>query len=246
MKQIINKILIGNLKKIPYFFEQKEHQYTSHNNYALIGKLSTSLLHDILTPLTSLYLTTSITTGAHNEKQITPIIEHSTSQIKEYVTIMKDFLSEHHTESLLHINKEISKCIILLKHQALLHNVQIQYLEFDQIQSKAHPLYIYQIIINLLSNAIEASKESQVKKVIIILKKHKNSYCIECKDFGAGISEKIYSKIGTYHISTKSDSRGFGLYSVYHIVKHVLKGTISIQSEPNNGSLFSCVLPIRE
>jgi sensor histidine kinase regulating citrate/malate metabolism len=181
-----------------------------------------------------------------DSKQITPLIEHSTSQIKEYVHIMKDFLSENQTESLLHINQEITKSITLLKHQALLHTVQIQYLEFDQIYSKAHPLYIYQIIINLLSNAIEASKESSIKKVIIILKKQNNSYCIECKDFGCGISKEISSHIGIHHISSKSSSRGFGLYSVHHIVKHILGGKLSIQSEPDNGSLFSCILPIRK
>jgi signal transduction histidine kinase len=243
MNDSIRKIIIRNFKKIPYFFEQKPKYYIEQNNYALIGKLSTSLLHDILTPLTSLSLSADIEEKI-NTQNLKPIIKHSTDQIQEYVKIMRDFLTETKSSSPIHINSEITKCITLLMHKAITHNIQIQYIEFDQIYSQIHPLHVYQIIINLLSNAIEASDISKTKKIILIIKKEKDTCIIECKDFGTGMSKETLSKIGTCNFSTKSIHRGFGLYSVQHILTDILNGELRIQSEPNNGSLFSCTLPI--
>lgn len=242
MNYFINKLVLRNFKRIPHFFKLEPKFHIEHDNYALIGKLSTSLLHDILTPLTSLSLTCEI--GESYTKSIQPIIKNSSSQIQEYVHIMRDFMCEYQNTSLIHVNKEISKCILLLKHKAIEHNVQIQYIEFDQVYSFIHPLHIYQIIINLLSNAIEASSESETKKIILILKNERNNFYIECKDFGVGMCSKTLKKLGVQNFSTKSTSRGFGLYSVKHIVHKLLNGELYIKSEPLCGSLFSCRIPL--
>lgn len=243
MRSVLEKIIVGNFKKIPYFFKRRSMFYIEQQNFALIGRISTSLLHDILTPLTSLSL--SVTTKDElNIQKLKPIVESSTTQIQDYVKIMHEFLCEQKPNTLIHINAEIKKCILLLKHKILTNEVQIQYLEFDQIYSKTYSLYIYQIVINLLSNAIEASAASELKKVIIILKKEGENFCIECKDFGSGMTPETLSKIGDFNFSTKSTQRGFGVYSVKHIVQNILQGTFAIQSELTNGSLFSCKLPI--
>jgi signal transduction histidine kinase len=242
MKHFIQKTIVRNFKRIPYFFETKPKIYFEQNNYALIGKLSTSLLHDILTPLTSLSLTAEI--KSDDIQTLKPIIEHSTNQISEYIEILKNFLEYDTSKQRTHINPEISKCLSLLRHKALAHNIQIQYIEFDQIYTAIHPLHIYQIIINLVSNAIEASIQSENKKIIIILRKFKNNFYIDCRDYGEGISKEQLSKICTYNFSTKSKERGFGLYSITYIIENILKGIIHIESESNQGSLFSCEIPL--
>ncbi len=242
MKHFIQKTIVRNFKRIPYFFETKPKIYFEQNNYALIGKLSTSLLHDILTPLTSLSLTTEI--KSNDIQTLKPIIEHSASQITEYVGILKNFLEYDITKQSIHVNPEISKCLSLLRHKALAHNIQIQYVEFDQIHASIHPLHMYQIIINLVSNAIEASVQSENKKIIIILRKFKSNFYIECRDYGVGISKEHISKICTYNFSTKSKERGFGLYSIKYIIENILNGKLYIESEPDQGSLFSCEIPL--
>lgn len=230
-----------NLKKIPFYFESKPVLNFEQNNYALIGKLSASLLHDILTPLTSLSLVSEI---SKDTIHLGPIITHSTNQISEYISVLRDFLDSPSDTKGTFVNSEISKCLTLLKHKALIHNIQIQYIEFDQIHTNIHPLHIYQIIINLISNAIEASTESEAKKIILSIRKFKNNFYIECRDFGEGISSENIRKIGSYNFSTKSKQRGFGLYSVTYIIQTILRGNLYIESEPNKGSLFSCEIPL--
>lgn len=245
MINLIQQLVVRNIKSIPYFFHKNPAFNLDQTNYALIGKLSTSLLHDILTPITSLTLGVSAYQDETSDV-IKPVIDNSARQIKEFVDIMRDFLKESDNESVVHINKEIHKSILLMSHKALQHGVQVQFLEFDQVFSRAHPLYVYQIVVNLISNAIDASMESTTKKVIVLLKKEKDSYIIECKDFGTGIPLKHFREICKMGYTTKCSGSGFGLYSVKHIVTQRLYGELKIYSEPDEGSLFSCRLPIRK
>lgn len=236
MKNILQNILYRNSKKVPVFFNTYQ---LEESNYALLGKLSSSILHDVLTPLTSLLLTQEKTSTS-----LKPIVETSSKQLLEYIGILKDFMYPRES-SCIHINKEISKSILLLKHKALCNNVQIQFLELNQIYANVHPLHIYQIVINLLSNAIEASTYTKTKKVILTLKQIRNTHIqIECRDFGSGIPREILKHIGDKIISTKSKGRGFGLYSVDYIVKNILHGSILIESSKKHGTLFVCRFPI--
>lgn len=242
---LFQKFILRNMKHIPYFFERKPQFHFVQYNYALMGRLSASLLHDILTPITTLSLTSSAS-DKETVHELTPIINESTRQITEFVEIMRQFLHECGTERTVHINDEIRKSIRLMSHKAVQNGVQIQFLEFDQVHSLTHPLYIYQVIVNLVSNAIDASAHGSDKKVIIIIKKQEGSFTIECKDFGPGISPRVRKAMFKPGFTTKPDGHGFGLYSVRHIVTQSLGGTLSVYSEPNTGSLFFCRLPIRE
>ncbi|MEY4440533.1 MAG: hypothetical protein RLY49_159 [Candidatus Parcubacteria bacterium] len=239
MLYTFQKFIKRNFKKIPYFFERKQNFYIEQNNYALIGKLSSSILHDILTPLTSLLIASQI-----KNSETDSFIEDSTKELKEYVEVLKEFIHQDSSVSKIHINKEISKSILLLRHKSISHNVQIQYIEFEQIYSYIHPLHLYQIIVNLVSNAIEASTTSKIKKVVVTLKKIDSYIQIECHDFGSGIPKHILKNAGKHIISTKSSSRGFGLYSVYYIIEKILKGTITIHSDSRIGTYFICRIPI--
>ncbi len=233
-----------NIKNISHFFKRKHPEFKfGYHNHALIGKLSASILHDILTPITSLSIGVSTEhTGSVSES----IIDSSTRQIREFVDLMKNFLKEHNEDEVIHINKEICRSIKLMTHKAISNGVQIQFIEFDQVWSRAHTLHIYQVVINLISNAIDASHNSTHKKIIVILKKDRDSFVIECKDFGCGIPQDNLKKICTPSFTTKSSGWGFGLYSTQFVVTQYLYGTLDIQSEEGSGSLFSCKLPVRK
>lgn len=237
MKNILQQILYRNSKKVPVFFNKYQ---LRESNYALLGKISTSILHDILTPLTSILIAQNSTNS-----NLKSFIEHSSKELIQYVDILKNFMHQDYNSSSIHINTEISKSILLLKHKALLSNIQIQFLELNQVYANIHPLHIYQIIINLLSNALDAAENSENKKVIITIRQVKSYYVeISCRDFGKGIPNHIIKNIGEKIISTKSENRGFGLYSVFYIIEEILRGSIKIKSKKDFGTIFICSIPI--
>lgn len=243
MTKIFYNLIFRNIKNIPYFFEKNISFTIKNQNYALLGKLSASLIHDILTPIQTLCLNESLSKTTENQTLNSYVLESKT-QIKEYVEIMKDFLDQPADMHSIHINTEICKCIKLLAHKATTQNIQIQFIEFDQVYSNINSLYIYQILVNLISNAIDASAHTSNKKVIVLLKQEKDWFQIDCKDYGEGMTPDVLKNLCTLHFTTKERGCGLGLYSVKRIIHSYLKGTLTIHSEPNNGSLFSCKIPL--
>jgi len=111
----------------------------------------------------------------------------------------------------------------------------------------ADSLHIYNVIYNILDNAIKYSEG--VPEIFISTFLEKNNIVVSIKDKGVGIEQaelrKIFHKF--YRISDlKPDtSKGFGIGLYY--VKTIIKahsGIITVTSEPGKGSIFSIHLPL--
>ncbi len=106
------------------------------------------------------------------------------------------------------------------------------------------------IIYNLLDNAIKYSDESPEIKITTTNKA--KGVLVSVEDKGIGMNKTVQSKIFERFYRQTSGNihnvKGFGLGLSY--VKAVLeanKGTISVQSEPDKGSIFEVFLPfVRE
>jgi CheY-like chemotaxis protein len=116
-----------------------------------------------------------------------------------------------------------------------------------------------QIVMNLLINAAEAIGEDGgtilVRTANVLadremlagmtsdLKMVEGSYAmLEVADTGGGIDAERRARIFEPFFSTKSTGRGLGLAAVMGIVRGH-RGTIRIQSEPGQGTVFQVLLP---
>jgi PAS domain S-box-containing protein len=105
---------------------------------------------------------------------------------------------------------------------------------------------IEQVIVNLLSNAIKYSPGKG--EVVITTEKNGPDIKVSVADEGIGISEESQEKIFSRFFRVQQDKlstfpgMGLGLYIASGIV-HRHKGTISVQSKPGEGSVFSFTLP---
>jgi len=111
----------------------------------------------------------------------------------------------------------------------------------------ADPLHIYNVIYNLLDNAIKYSTNNP--EVIISTLNAKNKIVISVEDNGIGIEptelKKIFNKFYRISGAKTSSTKGFGIGLYY--VKNIVKahgGTITVTSQPGNGSTFLIYLPL--
>ncbi len=145
------------------------------------------------------------------------------------------------------ITLALSNAIFLCKDKALKRNINIILNNAEDITFKHNSSLIEQAIINLLNNAIKYSDgNSEIK--ITAVKLH-NEIKISVEDKGSGIPEEHLSRLfERFYRVDKARSRQLGGTGLgLSIVKHIAlahKGTVTVTSEINKGSIFSLILPL--
>jgi C4-dicarboxylate-specific signal transduction histidine kinase len=102
-------------------------------------------------------------------------------------------------------------------------------------------------ILSILSNAIDASKQSPMKEIMITGKQEDNVVVITITDKGCGIEEKYKEKVFEPFFTTKEPDKhvGLGLTMAKQIIKDH-GGQISYESTSGSGSTFKIVLPMHQ
>lgn len=117
----------------------------------------------------------------------------------------------------------------------------------SDIKVLADKYRVYQVLVNLLTNAIKYSPNSD--KVIVDLKPNHRSVVVSVKDFGVGINknqqQRIFDKL--YQVSEPAAKTfpglGLGLYISKEIIERH-KGMIWVESQKGKGSTFFFSLPL--
>jgi len=111
---------------------------------------------------------------------------------------------------------------------------------------KADMTKMQQVILNLLSNAVDAIGSSKIGNKIIIRSNMDGDWIVvEIADNGPGISEEHLSKIFDPFFTTKPQGKGTGLgLSIAYEIIQEHGGSISVNSPPTGGSTFIIHLPV--
>lgn len=141
----------------------------------------------------------------------------------------------------------LSNAIFLCKDKALKRNIDIILNNAEEISFKHNSSLIEQAIINLLNNAIKYSNGNSEIKITVIKLSHEIKISVE--DKGSGIPEEHLSRLfERFYRVDKARSRQLGGTGLgLSIVKHIAlahKGTVTVSSEINKGSIFSLILPL--
>ncbi len=147
--------------------------------------------------------------------------------------------------STLRLNDSVKEAIISLKESASKKNIQIDTKLEDALVS-ANTRLIYEIVYNLIDNAIRYSN-NDTSIVVSTYSKNHLSY-VSVQDHGIGIPLEDQNRIfERFYRVDKSHSRatggtGLGLSIVKHAVK-ISHGTIHLESELGKGSTFTVSFP---
>ncbi len=125
----------------------------------------------------------------------------------------------------------------------------------------ADPTSIYQMLMNLCTNAKDAMSEKGGTlflglKDVILSAEDVVGYegvlpgsfiLISVKDTGHGMEKEVINRILEPFYTTKADGKGTGMgLSVVHGIVKSLKGFLKIYSTPGQGSVFEVCLPVHE
>lgn len=142
------------------------------------------------------------------------------------------------------IHDDIDVALLLLKNK-IKHNVTIeQDLAKKLPEMHGYPGQVGQAILNIISNALDASSSKEESKIHIQTKVSGEKVYITIKDNGTGIKPEDLDKIFDPFFTTKKigEGTGLGLSITYGIIeKH--NGSIDVKSTIGEGTEFKIELP---
>lgn len=121
------------------------------------------------------------------------------------------------------------------------------YVEFEikapesPIRCSINPIQLEQVIINLLTNAMQAVDEQDIKKVVLTLEEHQERVYIHVDDTGTGLNLKQMKNLFEPFFTTKKNGLGLGL-SISQQIMHGMGGDLTAHSSPLGGARFTITL----
>jgi len=213
---------------------------------ATIGRLASVASHELRNPLGVIknvvyYLETKF--GKDMDKKMAQQLEIIDGEVDRCVSVVRDVLEcakgpRPPKLQRVDMNNMVQKTLARVEVPETIRTVVIlgEHPEF-----LADPEMILRVLLNLISNALDAMVDSGVLTVKTRLIDDHIEVLVT--DTGIGISKEIMEKIFTPMFSTKVSGTGLGLYITRNIVR-AHGGSIFVESKVAKGSTFTVRLPV--
>lgn len=218
---------------------------------ATIGELSSSINHELNQPIAALssylQLTQKMLEKGLLDQAATNIdnMNHVVKRLNAIVSQFKNF-SRKTNEPLQQValNTVVDNAIAIVGHHIVKHHITLDFEPaVEPIIVIAEPIQLEQVVINILTNAVDALKEVSSPSIAIRL------FCetqvvLQISDNGNGIEPHYLNKIFEPFFTTKSVS-GLGLgLSISRRIIESFHGELKVDNSSDGGAIFQVRLPI--
>jgi PAS domain S-box-containing protein len=220
---------------------------------AALGTLTAGIAHELNNPmmgmLNFIQYCLKHTSEQHRTRAVLEDAEHETRRCIDIVQNLLTFSREqtHCAEPLAEISIEIlfERVCRLLSFRIEKENVNIIRQigqNIPKVTVKANA--IQQVILNLISNALDALKGKSRREIIFRLERSVSGLKMQLQDSGAGISPEHMSKIFDPFFTSKPVGQGTGLgLSLSRSIIEEHNGRITCRSEAGKETVFEIHLP---
>lgn len=223
---------------------------------AAIGQISATLAHEYNQPLSAVrsysenalrYLERSQPKNVHeNLGRISALVERMATLSKSLLAFAR---KPDENVVAVDLRDAIKDAMLLVKHEAKEHQVKINIAKMNsRLMVMADQLRLSQVIVNLLSNAIDAVKNEKPRIIDISWIDMGDFYKIEFLDSGKGIKQENLSKVFEPFFTSKKPGSGLGLgLSIAYNGVRDFGGSLEVSNKENAdkqiiGALFTLKL----
>ncbi len=220
-----------------------------------------NMSHDIRTPFTGILGSAFIlqrNASTAEQQELIGYITESAEQLLKFVNEILDEICcdyEHNQQLSLFNIEDLLKTIKQMMVATINHknlNLHIEYPTNAPAHIIGNKLFIKQILLNLVSNAIKFTEKGTVTLSASFSQREANdvTLIIQVRDTGIGIpkdkQQVIFEKFTRLTPSYSSDyaGSGLGLWKTKQLLTQ-LNGTIDVDSQESQGSIFTCKIPLR-
>jgi PAS domain S-box-containing protein len=231
--------------------EDTQVQLMQAEKIASLGRLSAGVAHEINNPLAGILiyaelLERQLQTGSFDREYLTEII-NQTLRCQQIVTRLLEFSRQSlGQKTYFDVNEIIFRCIDLISHQAIFHNIEIKTeAAADLPRILGDPGQLQQVFTNLLLNAADAMQGQGKITIVSRPAPDRDGVILTFTDTGGGIPPEVRNKIFEPFFTTKAPGKGtgLGLAIVYSVIQRH-GGAIEVDSAPGGGTTFTIRLPL--
>jgi len=213
--------------------------------FAAIGETAAMVSHDLRNPLQGIASATYMLEkklGRRKDKETRELLECVEKKIEESSKIIDDLL-QYSREIKLELSETNAKSLVeeALSSADVPTQIRVQDLTTDEPRIKVDSVRMRRVILNLISNAVEAMPDGGA--LTVSSRQVDHDLEIEVADTGIGMTKDIVEKVWTPLFTTKPKGIGLGMATSKRIVE-AHGGTISAESIPRQGSRFIVRLPV--
>ena len=230
--------------------EQSSRIMFRQSRLASMGEMMANIAHQWRQPLSELSIDLfKMKQSLNNESEFLTTYEHAKQVIKNMSNTIDDFRNFFNANKPVE-NFLVSSCVddalVMLKGTLDRNDIKIDIKSQKNVFVYGHQSELTQVFMNILVNAKDALKNSNIKnkKIQISIKSNKKSAIIDIKDNAELIKDNVMERIFEPYFTTKhkSSGTGLGLYMSKMIVEH-MKGEI-IAENLKNWVNFKIILPL--
>lgn len=219
---------------------------------AVLGQLSASISHELNNPLAAIrayadnarqFLQRDRRTEADgNLKRIADLTERMakiSSQLKVFSRKSSGALDT------VSVKTVIQNAVDIVRPQARRNGLEIEIADMRECQVRADAIQLEQVLINLLSNALNAVEGMDSASVRVSGEHQDDSILIHVDDSGEGIAKENMGAIFDPFFTTRKSGLGLGL-SISRRIMENMNGDLSATNRSQGGARFTITLPSAE
>jgi signal transduction histidine kinase len=214
-----------------------------------LNYIFSAIRHEIGNPVNSIKVTVSVlkkNIGKFPDEKVLEYTDRVLSEINRIEYLLKSFknfvmFEEMELENIA-INKFLTDYFSLLNENFKEKGIKLSLeLSPDAHTVCADPKGLYQVLLNIINNAVDALKEKNDKWLKISTNKNNGKIRITIIDNGKGLSEEQSRNLFQPFFTTKAEGTGLGLVLVKKILTR-MQGEINIESAINIGTTVNISL----
>jgi len=221
-----------------------------------LGQMSAGISHELNQPLTAIRNYSKNAQRLLERQQIAAATDNL-EQISELTTLMANIINQLRgfsrkssgERSEVSIEESVNQALGMFHREIDSNQVDIElHIEHD-LCVVTDPLLINQVLVNLISNALQAMSELETRRIDISAKSTDHGIVISLSDTGPGIAENVIENIFDPFFTTKEVGLGLGLgLSISYQIMESLGGKISVTNAKSTdkttaGARFELYLP---
>ena len=247
LEQRIDEAVIENSKQQALMIHQ--------NRLSQLGEMVSMIAHQWRQPLSALSVWVSnlsfiVKSGNYTNEEVEQIeskIKNILIHLSETIDEFKNYYKTNNRKVDFNLKKSIEDTLIITNSSISSSNVKLNLELEDDIKIFGFENQLKQVLVALISNSVDASNNSDIKRIDIYSKLNENEVEIYVEDYAGGIPEKIKNKVFDPYFSTKTDlnGSGLGLYMAKMIIEKSFNGTINFTNS-EKGTIFVLKFPLEE